>query len=115
MPGRPLGRLRKGSEFDSAYSEGSVVNGPLFVVRISRNELGRNRWGFAVGKKLVPKASGRNRLRRRLRESARLIHDVSGMDVVIVAKKGLIEAPFADLSKEMARQVAKAARIEAAR
>ena len=56
MASRPLGRLRKGREFDTAYSKGTVTNGPLFVVRVFPNGLGHNRWGFAVGKKLAPSA-----------------------------------------------------------
>ncbi len=107
MAGRRLGRLKKGSEFDSTYAKGSVFNGPLFVVRSVPNGLNRNRWGFAVGKKLVPKATGRNRVRRRLRAAAACADLPTGYDVVVTAKARVLHATFGDLERAM-RQAADA-------
>lgn len=101
MAGRKLGRLRKGSEFDSTYAKGSVFNGPLFVVRSVPNGLKSNRWGFAVGKKLVPKATGRNRVRRRLRAAAASVEFPGGFDIIVTAKAKALMATFPELERSM--------------
>lgn len=98
-------RLRKGPEFDTAYQKGTVVRGPLLVVRARRSGLGRTRWGFAVGRRLVPKAHDRNRVRRRIREAARQAGAGEGWDIVVVAREGAVGAPFAALVDELRRLV----------
>ncbi|MGE3074786.1 MAG: ribonuclease P protein component [Dehalococcoidia bacterium] len=105
MSGGRLGRLRKGAEFDSAFSKGSVMNGPLLVVRVVPNELARSRWGFAVGKKLVPKASRRNLVRRRMREAVRSLDITAGLDVVVVAKAGALDAGLPALKLAIGTQI----------
>lgn len=100
MPAQ-LGRLRKGREFDSAYREGTVLHGPLFVLRVRLNEVGRPRWGFAVGKKLVPHAVGRNRLRRQLREAAKAAGVAAPCDFMVTAKARLLDASYAEMQTEL--------------
>jgi len=99
--------LRKGREFDGVYSEGIVIGGPLFVVRAKRSDERGARWGFAVGKKLAPRAVVRNRVRRRLREAVRSVDVPRGMDVVLTARPRAIEAPFQLLQAELRRSLAK--------
>ncbi len=104
-------RLRKGPEFDTAYQKGTVVRGPLLVVRVSSNGLGRDRWGVAVGRRLVPLAHDRNRVRRRLREAARAAaREERGRDIIVVAREGAVTASVAELAREIARLLAKAER-----
>lgn len=78
-------------------------SGPLFVVRVVPNGLDACRWGFAVGKKLAPRAVVRNRTRRRLREGARLCGMGSGLDIVVTARGRLLEASFAEIRAEFGR------------
>ena len=103
MAGKSLGRLRKGREFDRVYSEGTVIGGPLFVVRVVANEVSEARWGFAVGKKLAPKSVVRNRTRRRLREAVRLSEFPGGRDYVVTARPRLLEASFQDICRQFVR------------
>ena len=102
MAGKSLGRLRKGREFDRVYAEGTVVGGPLFVVRLAANQLSEARWGFAVGKKLAPKSVVRNRVRRRLREAARESGFPGGRDYIVTARPRLLEASFQDVRRQFA-------------
>jgi ribonuclease P protein component len=90
-------RLRKGREFDELYEQGAVVSGPLLVLRYRRNEVGRTRWGFAVGRRVARKAVERNRVRRRLREAARSLPVAEGYDVVVTARAGAVEARYWEL------------------
>ena len=104
-----LGRLRKGPEFDGVYREGTVLNGPLFVLRVRANTKETNRWGFAVGKRLAPKAVERNLVRRRLREAARQIESLAapvgeaGVDVILTAKSQCLRASVQAMVTELSR------------
>jgi ribonuclease P protein component len=89
------------------------VRGPLLVVRVSANGLARDRWGFAVGRRLAPLAHDRNRVRRRLREAARAVTAAGGergRDIIVVAREGALAAGVAELERELARLLAKAER-----
>lgn len=104
-------RLRKGPEFDTVYQKGIAMRGPLLVVRVAANGLGRDRWGFAVGRRLAPLAHDRNRVRRRLREAARRVAGgEAGRDVVVIAREGALNASVAELERELARLLARAGR-----
>lgn len=103
-------RLRKGPEFDTAYQKGTAVRGPLLVVRVSPNGLGRDRWGFAVGRRLAPLAHDRNRVRRRLREAARQAGGEQGRDIIVVAREGALTAPVAELAAELRRLLRRASK-----
>ncbi len=102
-------RLRRGPEFDTAYQKGIAVRGPLLVVRVSANGLDRDRWGFAVGRRLAPLAHDRNRVRRRMREAARRQGGVGvGRDIVVIAREGALGASVGELEQELRRLLARA-------
>lgn len=105
-------RLRKGSEFDSVYSKGTVVGGPLLVLRYFPNEGQPARWGFAIGKRLAKQSVRRNRVKRRLREAARGIPVVPGHDVIVTARAGAMAATYAELRAALIRALRKAGLIE---
>lgn len=100
-------RLRKGTEFDSVYAKGTVVNGPFVVLRHLPNETGHARWGFAVGKRLAKQAVRRNRLRRRLREIARSL-PVIDRDIILTAKAPALTADAAELREAVLRSLRRA-------
>jgi ribonuclease P protein component len=100
--GRPVERarrLRKGSEFDTVYQKGTVVSGPLLVVRHLKAHEAPARWGFAVGKRISKKAVERNRVRRRLREGARQLAVADGHDIVVTARARALDGSFAELQE----------------
>ncbi len=101
-------RLRKGAEFDTVYSEGTVVSGPLVGLRVLPNQCGYARWGFAVGKRLSKKAVVRNRTKRRIRECARQLEGIGSFDIVATARGGSLEASAAELRLALERVVRKA-------
>ena len=101
-------RLRKGGEFDTAYSEGTVIGGPLLVLRVRANGLGHSRWGFAVGKRIAPHATQRNRTKRVLREAARLIAVAPGWDIVVTARGAALDISAAGADGAIRRGLGKA-------
>ena len=66
---------------------------PYFVLKIARNNLSYNRYGFIVGKKIDKRAVGRNRLKRRFRAGVEtLSHELaSGYDILFLLKKEAAE------------------------
>lgn len=101
-------RLRKGSEFDTAYSEGTVIGGPLLVLRVRANGLGIARWGFAVGKRIAPLATQRNRTKRVVREAARQIAVEPGWDIVVTARGAALDISAVAADAAIRRGLAKA-------
>jgi ribonuclease P protein component len=101
-------RLHKGGEFDTAYREGTVVNGPLLVVRHRPNGRKDVRWGFAVGKKLAKRAVDRNRVKRRLRAAASSLELVPGHDIVVTARGGAVEARYEALAQALEARLRRA-------
>lgn len=63
--------LRKGREFDKVYRQGKRFRGEGFSLIFVANELGYNRVGISIHRKLKG-AVKRNRIKRIIRESFRL-------------------------------------------
>ena len=65
------------------------------------------RFGFAISSRLGG-AVRRNRIRRRLKESARQINvdgACAGLDLVVIARQGAVEADYAELDDALRRLV----------
>jgi ribonuclease P protein component len=104
--------LRKGKEFDRVYREGTVVSGPFFVLRVLAEGEGQAKWGFAVGKRLDRRAVVRNRVRRRLREAARLSGAGSGFAAILTARPRVLEATFPEIRESLGRALRKAGLLD---
>lgn len=98
--------LRRRRDFDRVYQKGRSWANPILVLRISPNDVGFPRWGFAIGRR-VGKAVQRNRLRRRLREIVRA-RVVGGWDSVLIARAGAAEATFKALAGSLGDLLARA-------
>ena len=97
-------RLRKHADFDKVYRTGRRLFSAHMTVFFLRLDSGPARVGFTVTRALG-NAVERNRVRRRLREAARLNLGKLGraVDVVIHPKKSALAASFAELQEEVAR------------
>jgi ribonuclease P protein component len=99
--------LKKRAEF-LAVQRGEKRRGPLFLLEVlDRKDGGPPRLGITVTRK-AGNAVERNRIRRRLREAARL--DAAsemkpGNDYVIVGRREILSAPFASLKHELSRRI----------
>ena len=102
-------RLRKHAEFEQVYRCGRRHFSPIltafYLLRAEESAAGQGpRVGITVGRSLG-KATGRNRIKRRVRAAVtenlnRLTRDV---DVVINPKKATFDIEFAQLLSEIAR------------
>ena len=90
-------RLRRRKDFDAVFRTGRAWHNELLVLRSIPNALEHNRYGFITSKR-VGKSVLRNRVRRRLRESVRVLAANPGWDVVVSAKARAAEATFKELN-----------------
>lgn len=88
--------------FRRAYAKGKNAVTPTVVLYARKNGQSFNRLGLTVGTK-VGKATVRNRVRRRLKESYRLREETvkQGYDLVIVARTAAADARFALLDRHL--------------
>jgi ribonuclease P protein component len=95
-------RLRRNSDFQRVRRNGKSYASPLMVLAFLRNELDYSRFGFVVNKHLG-KAVQRNKIKRRMREAARLrSHKVKpGYDLVFIARQPARQATFAEISEAL--------------
>jgi ribonuclease P protein component len=102
-PITPPPRLKRRAEFLAVAREGRKLGrGPLLVQARASEEPGL-RLGFTATKKLG-NAVVRNRAKRRMREAARLEFaavPASGWHVVLVARDGVTDTPFATLRETL--------------
>ena len=106
-----LGRLTRRAEFLRAAAKGRKVPMPGVVLQIlARDDQGPVRLGFTVTKK-IGNAVIRNRTRRRLKETARLVltgEPVSGVDLVLIGREATRGRGFSELQADLRRALARA-------
>ena len=93
-------RLRRARDFALVRREGRSWPGRLLVLAARPNGLDLNRFGFSVSKR-VGNAVTRNRVKRRLREAARLSDVIPGWDILLIARAGAGESDYRELERSM--------------
>lgn len=96
-------RIRDTRDFKRIYQKGSFFGSGLFSVNVLRGRSENTRLGIVVSKKVEPKATKRNLLKRRFRSAAVKLYDElpAGYDVVVNIKPKAGKADFAEIEKEL--------------
>lgn len=102
----PERRLRSRDEFDAVRTHGRRVQTRYLTVLALPNALGRDRLGIIASRRLGG-AVLRNRAKRRVRELFRLRADraecaasVRSLDLVVIPRREVAEAPFSQIVLE---------------
>lgn len=94
--------LKLNRDFRRLYFKGESFIGGYTVVYIRKNRYNINRLGLTVSKS-TGKAVVRNRLKRLMRESYRLVEDklLLGYDIIVVARNRAVGKSQGQIQKDM--------------
>ena len=97
-------RIRFGALFQDAYAQGRAVRGRLMVLYPRSGPGAALRLGVVASRK-VGGAVARARAKRRLRAAWRLnrMHFHGAADLIVVARRDLLVAPWTEVVEEMRR------------
>ncbi|MDO9399288.1 MAG: ribonuclease P protein component [bacterium] len=82
--------LTKDKDFDRIFKQGRSCYGQIIGLKVLANELGQNRLGVIISRKVSKKAVERNKFKRRVKEVFRLQADktITGYDILVIALSG---------------------------
>ena len=102
-------RLSGPAAFEGLFRDGSRLEGRYVQIVSAPARTPPGRVGFVVGRKVLPRAVDRNRLKRVLREFLRLVSkDVAAFDLVIRLKRPVTAEGIADAAREAESLIRKA-------
>lgn len=79
-------RLLRKSDYDTVFNQAKKIVTSEFIILYRPNGLEHARLGLALSKRIVHKAHDRNRLKRLLRETFRMIQ-LPAVDLVVLARR----------------------------
>ena len=96
-------RLKRKKDFEKLFKEGKSFREKFLVLKVNKNNLNSNRFGFIVSKKVSKKAPVRNKIKRRLREITRKEIDnyQKGFDVAVIALPGIVLKNFKEINQAL--------------
>jgi len=99
-------RLQDSTDFQRVRRNGKFYASPIMVLAFLRNGLAYSRFGFVVSKRLG-KAVQRNKIKRRIREAARLrLSQVKpGFDLVFIARQPMSQASYPEVEQFLERSL----------
>ena len=92
-------RVRRRREFERIYETGVRIHGRFMTVFVASNASARPRVGVAATRKLGS-AVERNRAKRLARELFRRNKLAAGLDIVIVPRREMLDAPFGTIEAD---------------
>ena len=99
-------RVRRRPEFERAYDTGRRIHGRFMMIFVVPNGGTGSRLGVAATRKLGS-AVERNRAKRLAREVFRRHKIAAGLDVIIVPRREMLDAPFASLEADYVATLAR--------
>jgi ribonuclease P protein component len=99
-------RVLRRVDFERAYTAGSRIQSRFMIVFVAANGYPRARLGVAASRKFGP-AVHRNKAKRLARELFRRHKPGEGLDVVIVPRREMLDAPFSSLEADFGAALAR--------
>lgn len=109
-----INRIRKKKDFEVIFKKTQRIpqglKNNLFILKTVKNNLGVNRFGFVVSKKISPKATIRNKVKRRLAEAVKseTKNIKIGTDLIIIALPGIEKKEFFEIKTALRDALIKA-------
>jgi ribonuclease P protein component len=99
----PSARLRRRSDIDRCQKNGSKLYSKHFLILVLPSETNESRLAIAVTTKIEKRATRRNKIKRRIREIFRAIRPnlKPPIDIVVVARRGVLECDFEEYRREL--------------
>jgi len=96
-------RLLSSSDFQTVFDDAPLRTSHQHFLFLARtNQLDRPRLGLVIAKKHIRHAVDRNRMKRLIRETFRVKQQqLAGIDVIVLARKGMHEATNAVLIEQL--------------
>ena len=104
-------RVRTRPEFEQAYEHGLRLSGRFMTLFVGENGGKGSRLGIAATRKLGS-AVVRNRAKRLARELFRKQKPPAGLDVILVPRREMLDAPFASLEADYTATLARRHRTQ---
>jgi len=92
-------RIRRRPEFERVYNAGAKAHGRFMTVFVLPNGGAVPRLGVAATRK-IGSSVDRNRAKRLAREVFRRHKMAAGLDIVVVPRREMLDAPFASLEAD---------------
>ena len=92
-------RVRRRPDFERAYATGTRIHGRYMMLFVAPNGGVSSRLGVAATRKLGS-AVERNRAKRLAREVYRRHKAAAGLDIIIVPRREMLDASFANLEAD---------------
>ena len=96
-----INRIKKKKDFEFIFKNSKSFRNNLFILKTAKNNLGLNRFGFVVSKKISNKATVRNKIKRRLSEAVKIAANKTetGKDAILIALPGIEKKLFYEIKK----------------
>ena len=105
-------RIRRRPEFQRVYDTGARAHGKFMTVFTVANGTPSARLGVAATRK-IGSAVDRNRAKRLARELFRRHKVAAGLDIIVVPRREMLDAPFANLETDYHATLQRCARSPA--
>jgi len=94
-------RLKKKKDFEKLFKEGKSFREKFLVLKVNKNNLNNNRFGFIVSKKVSKKAVVRNKIKRQLREIVRkeIKNYQKGFDIAVIVLPSIALKDFKEINQ----------------
>ncbi len=106
-------RLKKEKDIERVVQKGRGFKEDFLILKAVKNNLNKARFGFVVSKKVSPKATTRNKIKRRISGlvKSKMNKLEKGIDVMLIALPGLETKDFWEIEETLNKLLRKISKV----